>query len=95
VYGELDDFSAFRIVDGYAGNLRRQIGLRTATALIVGEIIAVGIFLTPAAWRNRWVRPFAVAVWLVVGAIRCAAALSLENAVRPEAGGGYRTSRGL
>jgi hypothetical protein len=29
------------------GTLKRQIGLRTATALIVGEVIAVGIFLTP------------------------------------------------
>ena len=28
--------------------LKRQIGLRTATALVVGETIAVGIFLTPA-----------------------------------------------
>ena len=28
--------------------LRRQIGIRTAAALVVGEVIAVGIFLTPA-----------------------------------------------
>jgi hypothetical protein len=29
-------------------HLRRQIELRTATALVVGEVIAVGIFPTPA-----------------------------------------------
>src|SRR3712207_8631335 len=28
--------------------LRRQIGLRTAVAVVVGETVAVGIFLTPA-----------------------------------------------
>jgi APA family basic amino acid/polyamine antiporter len=72
--------------------LKRQIGLRTATALIVGEIIAVGIFLTPAGMAKALGSPFwLLAVWLVVGALSFCGALCFgELAVRfPEAGGGY------
>lgn len=72
--------------------LKRQIGLRTATALIVGEIIAVGIFLTPAGMAKSLGSPFwLLAVWLVVGALSFCGALCFgELAVRfPEAGGGY------
>jgi len=72
--------------------LKREIGLRTATALIVGEIIAVGIFLTPAGMARGLGSPFLLLlVWVVVGALSLCGALCFgELAVRfPEAGGGY------
>ncbi|HYN84915.1 MAG TPA: amino acid permease [Pyrinomonadaceae bacterium] len=74
------------------GGLRRQIGLRTATALVVGETIAVGIFLTPAEMAKSLGSPALVlAVWLVMGAMALCGALCYgELAARfPEAGGGY------
>src|SRR6266850_16582 len=73
-------------------NLKRQIGLRTATALIVGEVIAVGIFLTPAGMAKSLGSPvLLLAVWLVMGAMALCGALCYgELAARfPEAGGGY------
>src|SRR4029453_15902165 len=39
-------------------NLKRQIGFRTAVALIVGEVIAVGIFLTPSGMAKAIGSPF-------------------------------------
>jgi APA family basic amino acid/polyamine antiporter len=72
--------------------LKRQIGLRTATALIVGEIIAVGIFLTPAGMAKSLGSPaWLLVVWLVVGALSLCGALCFgELAVKfPESGGGY------
>ena len=75
-----------------AEQLKREIGLRTATALIVGEIIAVGIFLTPAGMAKALGSPFwLLVVWLVVGGLSLCGALCFgELAVRfPEAGGLY------
>jgi APA family basic amino acid/polyamine antiporter len=72
--------------------LKRELGLRTATALIVGEIIAVGIFLTPAGMAKALGSPFwLLVVWVVVAALSLCGALCFgELAVRfPEAGGGY------
>jgi APA family basic amino acid/polyamine antiporter len=72
--------------------LRRQIGLPTATALVVGEVIAVGIFLTPAGMAKSLGSPFWVlVVWLVMGAMALCGALCYgELAARyPQAGGGY------
>src|SRR5512132_1676518 len=72
--------------------LKRQIGLRTATALIVGEVIAVGIFLTPAGMAKDLASPmWLLIVWLVMGAMALCGALCYgELAARyPEAGGGY------
>ncbi len=72
--------------------LKRQIGLHTATALIVGEIIAVGIFLTPPGMAKSLGSPaWLLVVWLVMGALSLCGALCYgELAVRfPEAGGGY------
>jgi basic amino acid/polyamine antiporter, APA family len=72
--------------------LKREIGLRTATALIVGEIIAVGIFLTPAGMAKSLGSPFwLLVVWVLVAALSICGALCFgELAVRfPEAGGGY------
>lgn len=75
-----------------ANELKRQIGLRTATALVVGEVIAVGIFLTPAGLAKSIGSPlWLLVVWLVIGAMAVCGALCYgELAARyPEAGGGY------
>lgn len=72
--------------------LKRQIGLRTAAALIVGEVIAVGIFLTPADMAKQLGSPmWLLIVWLVMGAMTLCGALCYgELAARyPDAGGGY------
>ena len=72
--------------------LKRQIGLRTATALVVGEVIAVGIFLTPAGMAKSLGSPaLMLVVWLVMGLMALCGALCYgELAARfPEAGGGY------
>jgi APA family basic amino acid/polyamine antiporter len=74
------------------GELKRQLGLRTATALVVGEVIAVGIFLTPAGMAKSLGSPmWLLVVWLAMGTMALCGALSYgELAARyPEAGGGY------
>jgi APA family basic amino acid/polyamine antiporter len=72
--------------------LRRQIDTRTATALVVGEVIAVGIFLTPAGMAKALGSPmWLLLVWLVMGAMAMCGALCYGelSARYPEAGGGY------
>lgn len=72
--------------------LTRQLGLRTATAIVIGEVIGVGIFLTPAGMAKSVGSPFwLLVVWLVMGAMALCGALCYgELAARfPEAGGGY------
>jgi APA family basic amino acid/polyamine antiporter len=72
--------------------LKRQLGLRTATALVVGEVIGVGIFLTPAGMAKSLGSPALVlVVWLLMGVMALCGALCYgELAARyPEAGGGY------
>jgi APA family basic amino acid/polyamine antiporter len=72
--------------------LKRQIGLRTAAALIVGEVIAVGIFLTPAGMAKQLGSPlWLLVVWLAMGAMALCGALCYGEltARYPEAGGGY------
>ncbi len=72
--------------------LKRQIGLRTATALVVGEVIAVGIFLTPAGMAKSLGSPlWVLIVWLVMGGMAVCGALCYgELAARyPQAGGSY------
>src|SRR5215210_3471947 len=72
--------------------LKRQIGLATATALVVGEVIGVGIFLTPAGMTKSVGSPLLVlVVWLVAGAMALCGALCFGElaARRPEAGGSY------
>ncbi|HWX41484.1 MAG TPA: amino acid permease [Blastocatellia bacterium] len=72
--------------------LRRQLGLTSATAVVIGEVIAVGIFLTPAEMSKTIGSPLLVAaVWIVVGILSLLGALCYgELAARyPEAGGGY------
>ncbi|HJS50410.1 MAG TPA: amino acid permease [Pyrinomonadaceae bacterium] len=73
-------------------NLKRQYGLMTAIALLVGQVIAVGIFLTPAGMAKSVGSPFLLLViWLVMGAMSLSGALCYgELASRfPEAGGSY------
>ncbi|HEV8122523.1 MAG TPA: amino acid permease [Candidatus Polarisedimenticolia bacterium] len=70
----------------------RLLGLDSATALVVGEVIGVGIFLTPAEMTRTLGSPlWVLAVWLAVGAaVLCGALCYGELAARyPEAGGGY------
>ncbi|HEY0763561.1 MAG TPA: amino acid permease [Pyrinomonadaceae bacterium] len=72
--------------------LKRQIGLWTATALVVGEVIAVGIFLTPAGMAKALGSPlWLLVVWLTLGAMALCGALCYGelSARYPEAGGGY------
>ena len=74
------------------GELKRQLGIRTATALVVGEVIAVGIFLTPAGMAKSLGSPiWLLVVWLLMGSMAACGALCYgELAARyPEAGGGY------
>src|SRR3954453_19379523 len=72
--------------------LRRQIGVRTAAALVVGEVIAVGIFLTPAGMAKALGSPlWLLVVWLTMGVMALCGALCYGelSARYPEAGGGY------
>ncbi|HEX8338315.1 MAG TPA: amino acid permease, partial [Pyrinomonadaceae bacterium] len=71
--------------------LKRQIGLATAAAVVVGEGVGVGIFLTPAGMAKSLGSPLLVlAVWLVSGLMALSGALCYgELAARfPLAGGG-------
>ena len=72
--------------------LKRQFGLWTAIALIIGQVIAVGIFLTPAGMAKLVGSPFWLLVmWILMGAMTLSGALCYgELAARfPEAGGSY------
>jgi basic amino acid/polyamine antiporter, APA family len=74
------------------GELQRRIGLGSAIALVVGEVIGVGIFLTPAGMAKSLGSPlWLLIVWLGMGAVTLCGALCLaELASRfPKAGGGY------
>jgi APA family basic amino acid/polyamine antiporter len=71
---------------------RRTLGLDAAVALVVAEIIGVGIFLAPAEMTKALGSPFWIlVVWLAVGATAFCGSLCFgELAARyPEAGGGY------
>src|SRR5262245_3809209 len=72
--------------------LPRQLGLASATAMLVGEVIAVGIFLTPASMAKSLGSPlWLLIIWLVMGGMALSGALCFgELAARfPQAGGGY------
>jgi len=73
-------------------DLRRQLGIGSAAAIVAGEAIAVGIFLTPAGMAKSLGSPFwLLIVWLAVGAMTLSGALCFgELAGRfPSAGGPY------
>lgn len=79
-------------VSPLSGGLRRQLGLGAAISLVIGEVIGVGIFLTPAQMARSVGSPFwLLVIWLTMGAMAFAGALCYgELAARhPEAGGGY------
>src|ERR1700730_12900962 len=71
---------------------RRQLGLPATIAVVTGESIALGIFLTPAAMAKSLGSPLLLtAVWCGEGLIAmCGALCYSELAVRfPRAGGEY------
>jgi basic amino acid/polyamine antiporter, APA family len=71
---------------------RRQMGLTGTIAVVTGEAIALGIFLTPAAMAKSLGSPLLLAsVWCGMGLIAtCGALCYSELAVRfPHAGGEY------
>ena len=72
--------------------LKRELGLTSATAMVVGEVIAVGIFLTPAEMAKSLGSPLLVLiVWIAMGVMALSGAFCYgELAARfPQAGGGY------
>lgn len=72
--------------------LKREVGVWAATALVVGEVIAVGIFLSPAGMAKSLGSPFwLLVVWLLMGLMAlCGALCYAELAARfPQAGGSY------
>ncbi|HWC72343.1 MAG TPA: amino acid permease [Gemmatimonadales bacterium] len=72
--------------------LQRQLGVAAMAALVIGEVIAIGIFLTPATMAHSVGSPFwLLIVWLLMGAMALSGALCYGAlAARfPEAGGAY------
>src|SRR5262245_55533414 len=72
--------------------LKRELGVGALAALVVGEVVAVGIFLTPAGMAHSLGSPlWLLLVWLLMGGMALTGALCYgELAARlPEAGGGY------
>lgn len=70
----------------------RKLGLAAATSIVVGEAIALGIFLTPASMARDLGSPLLLAiVWSAMGLMTLAGALCYSAlAVRfPESGGDY------
>lgn len=73
-------------------DLARRLGVGAMTILVIGQVIAVGIFLTPASMAKALGSPFwLLVVWIAMGLMAIAGALCFgELASRfPEAGGGY------
>src|SRR5450432_170976 len=71
---------------------KRQLGLAAAIAVVTGESIALGIFLTPAAMSKSLGSPLLLAVvWFAMAFMAmCGALCYAELAVRfPQAGGEY------
>ena len=71
---------------------RRQFGLATAIAIVVGESIALGIFLTPASMAKSLGSPLLLGlVWMAMALMAlCGAVCYSELAIRfPESGGEY------
>jgi len=79
-------------VDAATRNDPRPLGLGSATALVVGHTIGVGIFLTPAELIGALAAPgLTLGLWLACGALVLAGAFTFgELASRhPQAGGLY------
>ena len=74
------------------GGLLRRFGVWAALAMIIAEVIGVGIFLTPAEMsRTLGSTSWVLGVWALVGLLSAAGALCYaELGTRfPEAGGAY------
>jgi APA family basic amino acid/polyamine antiporter len=87
----MDDTGGPSVSDPTSG-LTRRLGLATAAAMVVGEVIGVGIFLTPAQMARSLGSPaWLIAVWLIMGASAIGGALCFGglSARYPEAGGIY------
>jgi basic amino acid/polyamine antiporter, APA family len=72
--------------------LKRRFGVWTAVAVIIGQVIGVGIFLVPAGMAKSVGSPaWLFGIWTVVGFMTlCGALCYAELASRyPEAGGSY------
>lgn len=72
--------------------LARELRLPAAVALVVGQVIAVGIFLTPGTIIRTVASPAGVLlVWVVMGVMAICGALSYGAlaARYPQSGGGY------
>lgn len=72
--------------------LKRRFGLWTAVAVIIGQVIGVGIFLVPAGMAKSVGSPaWLFGIWAAVGLMTlCGALCYAELASRfPEAGGSY------
>ena len=72
--------------------LTRRYGLLAAVTIIVGQVIAVGIFLVPAGMARSVGSPgLLLAIWLLIGLMTlCGALCYSELSSRfPEAGGSY------
>ena len=73
-------------------SLSRELTLPAATTLVVGQVIAVGIFLTPGAIIRTLASPlWVVGIWALTGGMAICGALCYGAlaARYPEAGGGY------
>ncbi len=78
--------------DGAVVELRRDLGLWTAVALVIGTVIGSGIFLVPRTMVLRVGSPSMVfVVWVFGGLLSLCGALSYAElaAAMPEAGGEY------
>ena len=74
------------------GSLLRRFGVWAALAMIIAEVMGVGIFLTPAEMsRTLGSATLVLGVWAMVGLLSAAGAVCYaELGTRfPEAGGGY------
>jgi basic amino acid/polyamine antiporter, APA family len=92
VLPELQEMTAKSMNAVAPNELRRELGVASATAVVAGECIAVGIFLTPAGMAKALGSPlWLLLVWLLVGAMTMSGALCFgELAGRfPRAGGSY------
>src|SRR4051812_31038284 len=73
-------------------SLRRELTVPAAAALVVGQVIAVGIFLTPGSMIRTLASPlWVLIVWGIIGGMAICGALCYGAlAARfPHAGGGY------
>jgi basic amino acid/polyamine antiporter, APA family len=74
------------------GGLRREISLGSAVATVAGQMIAVGIFLTPAGMIKSIGSPlWLLVVWSVMGVMALSGAFCYGDLAGrfPQAGGGY------